>query len=962
MNPSNKLLSDITAFRTYAKYIKHLERRESLEETINRDMTMHLERFPKFSRDIIKAFQRVHELKVMPSMRGLQFAGDAILKNHARQYNCSYAPINNSRSFGEAMFLLLSGVGFGFSVQKRHVGELPAIQKPREEGVFSVHDSIQGWAQSVDILMEAYFFGRIRPVFDFKKIRPKGSYLVTTGAKAPGPDPLKKALELVEEKLIAAIGRKLRPIEVHDIVCIISDAVLAGGIRRAALISLFDRNDSEMLKCKHGEWWNHAPWRARANNSAVLPRSEVTKEEFDHIFKMCKDSGSGEPGFSWTSDTDWGFNPCKPLYSTILTNEGYITFEQALQKNSLIVMGVDGKFKEASKPFKTGEQRNIYKITLSDGTNLYGTENHLHMTAEGEWKRLDELQINDKLKINTKAIYENTYVDNTREHESGTICGWVYGDGWFSSRTDHPGHTVGMCFGINEFDVVDYFSTLLDVEIKPHAQKPQTCMSFSSHKKSIAERLLQNGMTTDKTDLTWLYGKSKDFKLGFIKAVFTADGSVRKNNSVELYSTHKNSLEVISRILKEFGIFTSLTTHSNEKTYIAKDGKVRNNNICYKLNVYSGQFKKIGFLSKFKNNLLDTQIEKPIYRRKDYATIVDIDCEYDIQDVYDITVYDDSHAFIDSGVVTHNCHEIALNPHQFCNLTTINQTGITSEKDFLNRVYAAALIGTLQASYTDFHYLRPIWQQTTEKEALLGISFTGIADGNNTVDAALLRKGAQLVTEVNEKYAKKLGINLAARTTTIKPEGTSSCVLGSASGIHARHAPFYIRRIRMNKDDALAVYLKHAIPELVEDDVTSSSGVVVSIPQESPAGSIIRDQETALGLLDRALFYNKNWVNPGHREGVNKHNVSVTISVKEHEWDELREAMWENRKSYSGISLLPYDGGNYQQAPFEEISKEKYEEMNKLVKDLDLKQVKEEQDNTDRMGQLACVGGVCEIP
>jgi len=616
LNNSNKLLSDITAFRTYAKFLQHLARRESIEETINRVMNMHLDKFPNLSRDIIKAFQKVHELKVMPSMRAMQFAGDAVVKNNARQYNCSYAPINNVRSFGEAMFLLLSGVGFGFSVQKVHVNELPKIQQPKEEGVFIIHDSIQGWAQAVDVLMEAYFYGRIRPQFDYSKIRPKGSYLVTTGAKAPGPEPLKKALELVEGKLRVKVGNRLSPLEVHDIICIISDAVLAGGIRRAALISLFDRDDQEMLKAKHGEWWNHSPWRARANNSAVLPRNEVTKEEFDHIFKMCQESGSGEPGFSWTSNADWGFNPC---------------------------------------------------------------------------------------------------------------------------------------------------------------------------------------------------------------------------------------------------------------------------------------------------------------------------------------------------------HEIALNPNQFCNLTTINQTGITSEKDFLNRVYAASLIGTLQASYTNFSYLRPIWKETTEREALLGVSFTGIADSRNMVNAELLRKGASLVLEVNEKYAKKIGINPAARTTAIKPEGTSSCVLGSSSGIHARHSAFYIRRIRMNKDDALAVYLKASIPELVEDDVTSSSGVVVSIPQESPESAILREKETALTLLNRALFYNRNWVNPGHKNGDNKHNVSVTISVKDDEWVDLKDAMWENRHLYSGISLLPYDGGNYKQAPFEECTKEKYEEMIKLVKTVDLKQVREEQDNTTRIEQLACLGGVCLI-
>lgn len=616
MNPSNRLLSEIVSFRTYAKYHPHLLRRESLEETINRNMTMLLDRFPKLSKDIVKAYQKVHELKAMPSMRSLQFGGEAILKNNARSYNCSFTPIDDVRVFGEILFLLLSGTGVGFSVQKGHISKLPKVQMPREEGYFVAQDSIIGWSQCVDVLMDAYFFGRVRPQFDFGNIRPKGSYLVTTGAKAPGPEPLKKMLELVESKLKAAVGRKLTSLEIHDIICIISDAVLSGGIRRAALISLFDRDDQAMLTCKHGEWWNSAPWRARSNNSVVLPRSLVSKEEFDHVFKMTQDSGSGEPGFSWTNEElGGGFNPC---------------------------------------------------------------------------------------------------------------------------------------------------------------------------------------------------------------------------------------------------------------------------------------------------------------------------------------------------------HEIALNPSQFCNLTTINQTGVKNEKDFLNRVYAAALIGTLQASFTDFPYLRPQWRETTEREALLGVSFTGIADANN-ITPELLQKGAALVLEVNEKYAKKIGINLAARTTAIKPEGTSSCVLGSSSGIHARHAQYYIRRIRMNKDDSLAVYLKNVIPELVEDDIFSSTGVVVSIPQESPEHALVRHNETALSLFERAMFYNQNWIAPGHRSGINQHNVSATISVKEEEWLPLREAMWENRNIYSGISLLPFDGGTYQQAPFEDCTKEQYEEMSKMVKEIDLKNVREETDNTVRVETVACSGGSCEI-
>lgn len=613
---SNKLISETVSYRTYAKFISHLGRRESLSETINRNMTMHLDRFPKLSRDIIKSYQQVHDLKVMPSMRALQFSGEPILKNNARQYNCSFVNVKDERVFGEILFLLLSGVGVGFSVQQRHIQHLPKIQKPREEGYFVCQDSISGWAQALDLLMDAYFLGRVKPQFDYGNIRPKGAYLVTTGASAPGPEPLKKMLELVESKLKNALGRKLTDLECHDIICIISDAVLAGGIRRAALISLFDRNSEQMLKSKSGEWWNTAPWRARANNSAILPRGEVSKEEFYSIFEICQKSGSGEPGFFWTNDLDMGTNPCV---------------------------------------------------------------------------------------------------------------------------------------------------------------------------------------------------------------------------------------------------------------------------------------------------------------------------------------------------------EISLNSNQFCNLTTINQTGIKNDKDFLNRVYAAAMIGTLQASYTDFSYLRESWKNQTEQEALLGVSFTGIADAGHTVTKELLQKAAKLVLEVNEKYAKKIGINLAARTTAIKPEGSSSCVLSSSSGIHARHSDFYIRRIRMNKDDALAVYLKNTIPNLVEDDIFSSTGIVLSIPQMSPKDAITRHKETASSLLERALFYRKNWIEEGYRTGPNHHNVSVTISVKEEEWDKLKEDMWKHRNSYSGISLLPFDGGNYVQAPFEDCTQEKFIEMAKLVKEIDLKQIREEKDTNNRIESIACAGGACEV-
>lgn len=614
MNPSNYLLSQIVANKSYAMYLAPLNRREIFSETINRNLNMHLEKFPKLSPDILKAFRQVHEYKVMPSMRSMQFGGQQILKNNTKMFNCSFAIANYERVFAEALYVLLCGTGFGFSCQKQHISQLPVIKMPTDEGFFTVHDSIAGWAEALNNLMNAYFNRSIRPIFNFSGLRPKGTRL-SSGAKTPGYEPLKQLLEKVENVLKKAIGRKLSSLEVHDIMCIIADGVLSGGIRRAALISLFSADDTEMLTCKHGQWWEKYPYRARANNSAVLHREFTTQKTFNEIFDACIESNCGEPGISWTNDFDLGFNPC---------------------------------------------------------------------------------------------------------------------------------------------------------------------------------------------------------------------------------------------------------------------------------------------------------------------------------------------------------HEISLNTNQFCNLTSVNLTGVSTKKDLQNRIYAATLLGTLQASYTDFPYLNQKWKQTTEKESLLGVSFTGIAD-NTFVTNDLLQESAKLVLEVNEKYAKKIGINLAARTTCVKPEGSASCVVGSSSGIHARHAEYYLRRIRMNKDDSLAKYLSTTVPDLVENDMFSSTGIVVTIPQESPKGAITRHTETAQTLFERVINYNKYWVAAGHRYGSNNHNVSCTISYKPEDVQYLKENMWIHRNHYSGISLLPFDGGTYQQAPFEDCTKEIFDQYSELVKAVDLSKVIEMEDNTNHSEQSACSGGVCEI-
>lgn len=618
MEVSNKILSDITIYMKYAKYNEELERRETWEELVDRNKAMHIKSYPMLEDEINEKYKLVYDKKILPSMRSLQFGGKPIEISPNRVYNCAYLPIDHIDSFSETMFLLLGGTGVGYSVQKHHVEKLPIIQKPytKRKRRFLIGDSIEGWADAVKVLMKSYMNGGgSRVVFDYSDIRPKGAMLVTSGGKAPGPQPLRECIVKVRGLLDAKeTGDRLSTLEAHDIVCHIADAVLAGGIRRAALISLFSADDSEMIGCKAGNWWELNPQRGRANNSACLMRHKITKDFFMDLWKRVELSGAGEPGIYFNNDKDWGTNPC-----------------------------------------------------------------------------------------------------------------------------------------------------------------------------------------------------------------------------------------------------------------------------C----------------------------------------------------------------------------EIALRPYQFCNLCEVNASDIESQEDLNERVKAAAFVGTLQAGYTSFHYLREIWQETTEKEALVGVSMTGIGSGR--VLGYDMKQAADKVKRENSRVAKIIGINKAARTTTVKPAGTTSLVLGTSSGIHAWHNDYYIRRIRVGKNESIYPYLRDNHPELIEDEYfRPHDTAVIKVPQKAPKGSILRT-ESPFQLLDRVKKVATDWVRSGHRKGSNTHNVSATISLNKGDWDLAGEWMWKNRDYYNGLSVLPHNGGTYVQAPFEDITKAKYAEMMKSLTEIDISKIVEVEDNTDLSGELACAGGSCEI-
>ena len=420
MEISNQILSAITVYMKYAKYIPELQRRETWEELVTRNKEMHLKKYPALVSEIEDAYKFVYDKKVLPSMRSLQFGGKPIQLSPNRIYNCAYLPIDDWRSFGEAMFLLLGGTGVGYSVQRHHVEQLPEIHKPNADRGrrYLIADSIEGWADAVKVLIKSYFVGGSRINFDFSDIRPKGARLVTSGGRAPGPQPLKECLIKIQGILDAKDnGDKLSPIEVHDVVCHIADAVLAGGIRRAALIALFSADDHEMIACKSGAWWEANPQRGRANNSAVLMRHKLTKEYFIELWKRIEASGAGEPGIYLSNDKDWGTNPCCFIGETnIQTDDGTMTIKDIVDSmnsgNACNVKTFNEETGEIEiKPVLAGqltkENATIVKMTVEENGIEYVvtcTPDHQFYTSNRGWVECKDLTQDDDITIYQSLI------------------------------------------------------------------------------------------------------------------------------------------------------------------------------------------------------------------------------------------------------------------------------------------------------------------------------------------------------------------------------------------------------------------------------------------------------------------------------------------------------------------------------------------------------------------------------
>jgi ribonucleoside-triphosphate reductase len=618
------LYQKIIANSRYARFIPELKRRETWEETVDRLISFIKENSPELNSELPRLKKAITNLEVMPSMRLMMSAGEACKRDNIAAYNCSYLAVNNKRAFSECLYILMNGTGVGFSCERQDINKLPEIPNDisKCEDIIVVGDSKLGWAKAFKKLLSSLWEGDI-PTIDYSQVRPAGARLKIFGGRASGPEPLKRLFNFVVDTFVEAKGRKLNSIEVHDIMCMIGEIVVVGGVRRSALISLSNLTDRRMREAKIGAWYNDYPWRGLANNSVAYtekPDVETFMEEWLSLVK----SKSGERGI---------FN-------------------------------------------RIAAQKQAAKWNRRDGELSYGT---------------------------------------------------------------NP------------------------------------------------------------------------------------------------------------------------------------------------------------------------------------------------------------------------CSEIILRDKQFCNLTEVVVRANDTEKTLKDKIELATILGTFQSTLTNFQFLSSEWKKNTEEERLLGVSLTGIMDAKITSnpDPKMLERLRDYARETNEKYAKKLGIPVSASITCVKPSGTVSQLVDSASGIHARHNNFYIRRIRMDKKDPIYDFLKDKGVYVEDETFRPDSTAVFSFPIKAPKGAVLRNDMTAIEQLENWLIYQRHWC---------EHKPSVTISVKDDEWVEVGAWVWKYFDEISGVSFLPHSDHTYVQAPYEDCDENQYNALKKITPvDLDFTEFTEDDDNTTSTQTLACTGGTCEI-
>jgi intein/homing endonuclease len=753
MSKGKELLKNLKFYDSYSKYKPELSRKETWSESVNDVMSMHYDKF--FDNAEITPYIEFAENMydkgiVLASQRNLQYRKEQILRANSRLFNCASTYIDRPEVFKQVLYVLLCGCGMGYSVERRFVDKLPKLKERLDETItYQIEDSIEGWANALDMLMMSFFDGSEKIRFDGTLIREEGSF-ISGGFKAPGYEPLKKSLELIEKMLedkLSIGDNTITSLDAHEIICISSDAVLSAGVRRSALICLFDKDDELMLNCKTGDWFYKKPWLARANNSVKLVKGQFSEEEFSMIKDKIKEFG--EPGLAMVDDIDFTTNPCFTIDQKILTENGWETIEDLLGTNPMIHqdLRIKGRLDENGKEVwdmtgekggktvltqaynvsKTGEQQKVYKMTLSCGREVKSTDNHHFATPNG-MVELKDLKIGDEILI---GVPEVATVDfNSNDFKLGMIAGLCAGDGglttetvlldvWDKGDNEHVLVEEMISEVISNSDYVINRKGGQNIILEPKFNsklKTDTYEKYRLDSSALRQIFTEEGFISKKESYDWLYKKSKDFKSGFISGFFLADGHVEgwnskqkgKSNHIVITQNNKEFLKVIQLILQELGIFSKIYNLLPEKMTMLPDGKGGEKEYLTK-ETFRLKIAGIVQMKRFKNVIktygskkekidicIDNSLKTTLPRYKSKISNIYFNS---IEDVYCLKE-DSRKTLIVNGLVARRCFEIGfipVNPENgkscisFCNLTEINGGECNTEQKFYDACKAASI-------------------------------------------------------------------------------------------------------------------------------------------------------------------------------------------------------------------------------------------------------------------------------
>ena len=990
--------SQLRKFQFYDKYSRfnyELGRRETWIETVNRavEFLKEMSDYRLSDETYARLREGILHMKVMPSMRLLAMAGPAARRNNIAIYNCSYMPVDSIDSFVEALIISMSGCGVGFSVERQYVEKFPRIarQSGKEPETFVVPDSSEGWAEAVRTGLEAWFNGEdVR--FDYSEVRPAGMALRVKGGRASGPEPLRKMLDFSRQRILSRQGSFLRPLDAHDLMCAVGDAAVSGGVRRTAMISLFDYDDLEMRHCKDGDFWRSNSQRWNANNSAVWPNRELNQAEVTRFVLDMVESERGEPGVfnrraatdnrpSRRQEAEFGTNPCVTADTWVMTKEGASQVGELVDRP--FVSLVDGQAYPSTEDgfFYTGHKP-VLLVETVEGYTLKATADHPILRVsyqsrkkqESEWTAVEKLAEGDLIRIHDQT--GTRWEGDDHGASVAWLLGLLVGDGSFARHEAKSDQALLRFWGEQSETMVEMAHAVLTANI-PARSDLQPIWHRQNRYWQLASTGFNDVATAygitpgNKTITAEIERTSSAFYAGFLRGLFDADGTVigsqEKGVSVRLAQSNLELLQAAQRMLLRLGIASTIYQNRRPAEYRPMpDGQgglkeywtkaqhelvISNSNLFVFQNriSFSDPDKAIKLADKLASYKRQPNRERFVARIKSITAVGS-------EDVYDCTV-PGVHAFDANGLYVHNCGEIILRPYQFCNLTSVVSRADDTLETLTEKVELATILGTIQSMATYFPGLRDVWQQNCIEERLLGVDLNGQMDSPLVQDPQVQEQLRDVAVETNRQYAEILGINQSASVTCVKPSGNSSQLLDCSSGLHARWAPYYVRNVRVSSHSPVYKTLRDAgVPMDPENGQTKENATtwVVHFPVKAPETAVTRNERSA---IQQCEYWLQNKVH------YTEHNPSVTITYQPNEVIGLIEWIWQHQDKIGGMAFLPAYDALYDQMPYHEIGQEEYERLAAEFPEVDFSKIYryEEEDLTTAAQELACMAGGCDI-